>query len=278
LRHIEIQRVTEEAEFKVHPQIHAIFDGIAILTLAIGLHFRLRRHPLYTFDRLLNGVIYVVWTGILLAWLPNLLPPLRNLIIGIPISENWWRAGLDNWMLGLAGGLLAGYFYIHRNHLPLWFVFDRAAALLALTLVIWRIGCAINGDAYGKVTDSWFGLWLPDVNGTYAIRYPTQYVSIVMNLLIAIALLGFEQYALKQLKKPVGWPFPGFLFWTYIGLYCVQRFVFEFWRGDKTTIYHSFTLTHVYCVIGILLAIWGLRRGWKKWRTQPTMPALEGTK
>lgn len=251
----------------MHPQIHGIFDALAILTLAVGLYLRVRKHPLYSLELLTNGVIYVVWTGVIVAWLPNSVAPLRSLLTGSPVPADWWRAGLDNWLLGVAGGLLAGYIYIRRNNLPLWYVFDRVAPLLAVTLAIWRIGCAINGDAYGKVTDSWIGMWLPDVNGLYAVRYPTQYISIVVNLLIALLLLVIEWYALRQPGKAVRWLFPGFLFWSYVGLYCIQRFAFEFWRGDKAPIYQSFTIIHVYCIMGLLAAIWGLGHGLRQWQT-----------
>jgi hypothetical protein len=42
-------------------------------------------------------------------------------------------------------------------------------------LVIWRIGCAVNGDAYGREINSNFAIWLPDVNGHYAGRIPTNF-------------------------------------------------------------------------------------------------------
>jgi len=247
----------------LHPQLHVFFDGLAILVLAIGAHFRLRWHPAYTPSLLLDGLINSVWAGLLAAWLPNLITPLRAVLTGDSIPLGWWRAGLDNWMLAVAGAALAGYVFLRRRNLPVLLVFDAFAPLLAIALAVVRIGCAVNGDAFGKVTTSWVAMWLPDVNGTYAWRYPAQYVSIAMNLFIAWLILGFEWQSVHRWHKRRGWPFDGFLFCLYLILYCAQRFYFEFWRGDKPIIAGAFTITHVYCVLGIALACWLIWYGWR---------------
>lgn len=248
----------------MHPQIHALFDGLAILTLGIGAHLRLRWHPAYSIELLLNGLVTAIWTGIFVAWLPNIITPLHAILLSETVPPNWWRAGLDNWMLAVAGAALAGYLFMRRRNLPILLVFDAFAPLAAIALAVIRVGCAVNGDSYGKITDSWVAMRLPDVSGVYAWRYPTQYVSLIMNLLIAGFLMGFEWIASHRWRKPRGWPFSGFLFWMYVALYCTQRFYFEFWRGDKPYIFGSYTVTHIYCIIGLTVAAWRLWRGWQQ--------------
>ena len=242
----------------MRPQVHGIFDAIALLALAIGAHFRLRWHPAYTAHLLLDGLVTVIWAGMLTAWLPNLLNLFHSLLFSKTIPSGRWRAGLDNWLLAVAGAVFAGYLFLRRRNLPVLLVFDAFAPLLAITLAVWRVGCAINADSYGKVTDSWIAMWLPDVNGIYAWRYPTQYISIVMNLLIAGILLWFERISSQRWHKSERQPFYGFLFWIYVMLYCIQRFIFEFWRGDRTPIFEAFTIIHLYCAIGFLCAVAGL--------------------
>jgi phosphatidylglycerol:prolipoprotein diacylglycerol transferase len=239
----------------LNPQLHTAFSGLAIFVLGIGAYLRLHRHPLYTHRLLLDGLFYVVWAGLVVAWLPNLIPPLKALLAGEPPPSGWWQAGLDHWMLGLAGGLAAVYVYAHTHKLPLLVILDAIAPVLALTLVVWRVGCAVNADAYGKVTSSssWAAMWLPDVYGVYAWRYPTQYASIITNLIIAVLLVGIERIATGRLV-------PGVLFCFYIILYAVQRFVLEFWRGDKLSIAGPFTVTHFFCVIAVAFTFWGLWR------------------
>ena len=242
----------------MHPQIHGIFDGLAILILVFSAHYRLRWHPAYKLSLLLDGLTTVIWVGALTAWLPNLLIPLRSLFLGETIPINWWRSGLDNWLLAVAGAAFAGYLFLRRRKLPVWLVLDTFAPLLGITLAIWRIGCAINADSYGKITDSWVAMWLPDINGIYAWRYPTQYISIGMNLLIAGILLWFERDSSNRWRNSKGWAFHGFLFWMYVFLYCFQRFFFEFWRGDKASLFGAFTIIHIYCMIGMICGVIGL--------------------
>lgn len=242
----------------MHPQIHGIFDGLAILALALGAHLRLRWHPAYSVALLLDGLVTVIWAGIVTAWLPNLRFPLRALFLDEVLPLNWWRAGLDNWLLGVAGAAFAGYFFLRRRNLPVWLVLDAFAPLLAITLAIWRVGCAINADSYGKITESWLAMWLPDVDGNYAWRYPTQYISIGMNVFIAGTLLWLERLSSVRWSHSKGWSFPGFLFWMYVVLYCSQRFIFEFWRGDKAPLLGNFTIIHLYCIIGLLCVSLGL--------------------
>jgi len=245
----------------LHPQIHGIIDGLAILALAVGAHLRLRWHPAYSVALLLDGLITVIWAGIVTAWLPNLRFPLRAFLLNEGLPPDWWRSGLDNWLLGVAGAALASYFFLRRRNLPVWLVLDAFAPLLAITLAIWRVGCAINADSYGKDTDSWLAMWLPDVSGTYAWRYPTQYISIGMNIFIAGILLWSERASSRPWHRLRGWPFQGSLFWMYVILYCSQRFLFEFWRGDKEPFFGAFTIIHLYCVIGLICAAVGLWLG-----------------
>ncbi len=242
----------------MHPQIHGIIDGLAILALAFSAHFRLKWHPAYTITLLLDGLITVIWIGIVVAWFPNLWFPIRATFLEEVLPPDWWRSGLDNWLLGVAGAAIAGYFFLRRRNLPVWLVLDAFAPLLAITLAIWRIGCAINADSYGKLTDSWIAMWLPDVYGTYAWRYPTQYISIGMNLCIAALLFWFERISFRRWLQERGWSFHGFLFWMYVILYCSQRFLFEFWRGDKEPLFGIFTVIHLYCIIGLICAAIGL--------------------
>jgi prolipoprotein diacylglyceryltransferase len=103
---------------------------------------------------------------------------------------------------------------------------------------------------------------LPDTNGLWASRYPTQPVDILINLLIAALLFGFERWAAPH--RTPGWPFSGFLFWLYVLIFCAQRMYFEFWRADTLILIAPFTWNHLYCAIGLILAGIGIWRGLHK--------------
>lgn len=109
------------------------------------------------------------------------------------------------------------------------------------------------------------------------MRYPTQLVSLAMNLLLACILFGFEFYGRRR-GRPSGWPFPGFLFLLYVELYCLGRIYFEFWRADMYPWVGPLTYTHLYCFIGIILATWAIARGLRRARLdEPAQKTLNAT-
>ena len=176
-------------------------------------------------------------------------------------------------MGAVTGGAVVGFIWVRRRSFPVGASFDALAPLLPIALAIIRIGCYVNADAYGRPTDSWIAMWLPDARGSYAWRYPTQFVSIGMNLLLAAVLFGFEAYA-RRVRKEDGWPFQGFLFLLYVELYCLGRMYFEFWRDDMYPWLGPLTYTHLYCIAGILLASWAI---WRGLRRAPAAPQVSSS-
>ena len=84
-----------------------------------------------------------------------------------------------------------------------------------------RIGCFFAGCCYGKITESWIGVYFPD-NIELGIKhhgfkcYPTQLFEAFALLLILIVL----KYVKRKFK-------------TYLILYSCFRFILEFYRGDN---------------------------------------------
>ncbi len=236
---------------------------VAFLLLHVYRGRRLNPHPL---SQVLDGLFYVIVAALVAAWLPSLVLNVAATLRGQSLPPGAWLGGFYHWMWGIAGGALAGYVYCRTHDIEVGAAFDVAAPVLGLTLAIWRVGCLLNADSFGKETTSWVAMWLPDVYGRYAFRYPTQYVSIAANLLLTGILLAVERYIVDVRGKPWGWPFPGFLFSLYVLLYSAQRFFFEFWRADKPVIYGPFTDTHLYILIAVALAGWIM---WQGMRRQP---------
>ena len=116
---------------------------------------------------------------------------------------------------GVAGGALAGWFGVRRARLKFWPVADIITPSLALGYSIVRIGCFLNGCCYGVPTSVPWAVNFYDVP-----RHPTQIYDSALSLVVygALVLAG---------RRP---PFPGFVWWLFVGLYSVQRFVVEFWR------------------------------------------------
>jgi prolipoprotein diacylglyceryltransferase len=232
--------------------------GAAVLVLAWP---RLKRIGFTVLDEI-DGAFYLFIGIIAGAWAANVVPRIVDALAGGGRYDPWWAAG-EHWMGAVAGGALVGYIWARRRGFPVGACFDAFAPLLPIALAIIRIGCLLNADAFGRPTDSWVAMWLPDVYGEYAWRYPTQLVSMGMNLLLAAVLFGFEAYT-RRAGKPAGWPFPGFLFLLYVVLYCLGRIYFEFWRADMYPWIGPLTYTHLYCFIAILLAARGIWRGLRR--------------
>ncbi len=69
---------------------------------------------------------------------------------------------------GLLGGMLGGYFYVKRNNMNYWKYFSLLSPGVLLGQAVGRIGCFLNGDAYGTATDSFLGVQFP----RYALDVP----------------------------------------------------------------------------------------------------------
>jgi len=238
----------------VHVATYSLAELLALFVLFVGVHQRRRHLPAASSNNhFLIGFMLAVSGALLGAWLGANLPHLVNHLLGRstpPLS--WWEG--RHWMGVVSGGALAGYLYCRKYGLPVGLNFDLYAPMLALTLATVRIGCLSAGCCYGKPTDAWPGMVLPDIHGVWVNRYPTRIISMIANILIALLLLGFERYTRRHLHKPRGWPFPGLLFLLYLELYAIQRFFFEFWRADMPHLVGPFTWTHLYCLLWIIFA------------------------
>ncbi len=136
-----------------------------------------------------------------------------------------WKGGLVFYG-GLIGALVTGAWYMKRHQLPLWKITDILAPSIALGQAIGRLGCFAAGCCYGKQTDVAWAVTFTDLYSlapTGITRHPTQLYSSGVALIIFIILLLIYRF-----RK-----FSGQVFWSYVVLYSVGRFILEFWRGDQ---------------------------------------------
>jgi phosphatidylglycerol:prolipoprotein diacylglycerol transferase len=101
------------------------------------------------------------------------------------------------------------------KRLPVPAIADGAAMAVPLGSAIGRLGCFLNGCCSGRGTDAWFGVVFP---GTSSAVVPTQLIDSAANLLIFFALL--------HLAVRVR-PRAGTLWWSFLALYGVSRFLVE---------------------------------------------------
>ena len=218
-----------------------------------------------------RAVALVLSFGLAGAYLINVVPAtLQYLKTG---SLDWtWSV---SWVGVLIFGIGIGLLYVWKSDLPLGRTFDLVAVPLPLVLVIGRLGCLGAGCCYGLETDSWLGVYLPDVQGEWAVRYPTQVLSGVASLFTFFILLALERYGLRRADtareadplKPPGsriWPFDGFLFLLYVAFFCVERGIMESLRGDAVPVLGPCSWVHLVTLAGLVGALaliaWNLER------------------
>lgn len=139
-----------------------------------------------------------------------------------------WRGGLV-WYGGLAGGLIAGLWFVARRKAPLLGALDLATPGIWLGLAIGRMGCFLVADDYGRPTDGPWGVRFPPLPGSLmdprlfnVPLHPTQLYD-ALN-----ALVVFLVAAIVLRRTGV----PGRTSGVALALYAAGRFVVEHFRGD----------------------------------------------
>jgi len=157
-----------------------------------------------------------------------------------------WEGGLVFYGgLILAVGVSIWYMKWHR--LPIWKLTDLFSPSIALGLFFGRMGCFFAGCCYGRETSLPWGIIFTDPNSLARLNiplHPTQLYEASSNLAIF--------FLLKWREK--GKAFDGQIFWLFLLLYSVTRFLIEMLRGDpRGFLFQKFLSTSQ--EIGIFLAI-----------------------
>lgn len=137
-----------------------------------------------------------------------------------------WEGGLV-FLGGLILATLVAAWYMRKHKLDTWTIADIFAPSIAIGHAIGRLGCFSAGCCYGKEAEGlpWAVTFLnPESLAKLGIPlHPTQLYESFGELLNFIILI-----ILRRRQS-----FKGQLFWTYILLYSVLRFVVEIYRGDE---------------------------------------------
>lgn len=121
--------------------------------------------------------------------------------------------------------ILGGFIYCRRNSLDFWRTADLYAATIPIGLCLGRIGNFINGELFGRVTESPLGMVFP--GGGPLPRHPSQLYEALFEGLLLFALLWSVRK--KPWKNQSKWPHGSILALFLIG-YGVVRIVVENFR------------------------------------------------
>lgn len=136
-----------------------------------------------------------------------------------------WEGGLVFYG-GFIGGLAAGYYCVGKRDLPFWKSFDILTPCLPFGHFLGRLGCFNAGCCYGNVSDLPWAVTFTNplsLAPLYTPLHPSQLYEAFANLALFGAIM-----AVRKKKR-----FDGQLFWGYVVVYGVIRFLLEFARGDE---------------------------------------------
>lgn len=131
----------------------------------------------------------------------------------------WTRSGGGAALYGgLVGGVAASLLVLPAFRLPFWRFWDAAAVTMLVGLILTRFGCLMNGCCGGRETCSRLGVRLPDQDGRWRRRYPTQLLEAGWAGIILAAAV-----ATRSLPDAA----PGTLFLAVVAAYAAGRLALE---------------------------------------------------
>lgn len=165
-----------------------------------------------------------------------------------------WKGGLS-FHGAVVGMSIATWLFAKKNKLHFFQIADCMAVAGAPGLFFGRMGNFINGELYGRVTDSWAGVVFP--GGGPFPRHPSQ---LYEGLLEGIVLFFILFFVHKREK------FYGVVSAVFLLGYGVFRFIVEFFREPDAQLgyyFNYFTMGQFLC-LGMVIASYFIYRYAKK--------------
>lgn len=129
-----------------------------------------------------------------------------------------WEGGMS-FHGGFLGVIIAFLIYARRKRIPFFTLIDMAALCAPVGLGLGRIGNFINGELYGRQTDSPWGMVFP--GGGPVPRHPSQlYEAFLEGLVLFLVVRAVSRRSSAT----------GVAGWTFVAGYGLFRFIVEFFR------------------------------------------------
>lgn len=165
-----------------------------------------------------------------------------------------WKGGLS-FHGAVVGMCLATYFFARKHKIHFFQIADCMAVAGSPGLLFGRLGNFINGELYGRVTDSWVGIVFPEGG-----PFPRHASQLYEGLLEGIVLFAILFYIHKRER------FYGVVSSVFLLGYGVFRFIVEFFREPDVQLgyyFGYFTMGQFLC-LGMVVASYFMYRYAKK--------------
>jgi phosphatidylglycerol---prolipoprotein diacylglyceryl transferase len=151
-----------------------------------------------------------------------------------------WKGGLS-FHGAVFGMCIATWLFAKKHNLHFFQIADSMAVAGSPGLFFGRMGNFINGELYGRVTDSWAGVIFPGA-GPFP-RHPSQLYEGILEGIV----LFFILFAIHKKQR-----FYGVVSATFLAGYGIFRFVVEFFREPDAQLgyyFGYFTMGQILCIL-----------------------------
>ena len=242
MKYIVIDPVIADLGF-VKVYWYGVMYLLAFLSAYLLARYRIKSELLWNTKHVDDLIFYGALGAVLGGRLGYLLFYNWPVFISNPLTFFNFQNGGMSFHGGFLGVLLAMVIFNKKYQFTFFQTTDFIAPLIPLGLGFGRIGNYINGELWGRVTDSSWGILAPDQSGLWEKRFPTQ--------LYEAFLEGFVLFCILWLfsnKKPQVMATSS-LFLIFYGIF---RFIIEFVRAPDS---HIGYLAFDWLTMGQLLSI-----------------------
>jgi len=181
-----------------------------------------------SFDDITDFVILAIPLGVICARIYYVLFKFDSYIENPLDIFKIWNGGLAIYG-GIIGGIVSCLIFCKKKKKHFLDLADFCVPYLALCQSIGRWGNFINREAYGSITNSFFKMGIPNIDGEYTYYHPTFLYESISTFIIFIILIN-----LSNNRK-----FKGQIFYLYLILYGIIRFFIEGLRMDSLYLLNS---------------------------------------
>jgi phosphatidylglycerol---prolipoprotein diacylglyceryl transferase len=174
----------------------------------------------------------------------------------------FWQGGKSLYGGLIVGGIVGGLFF-HYRKLPVLAYADASMPALALGYAIGRLGCFLNGDDYGKLSNVPWAVAYPPGTEAYSEHVARGWINSgapsslpIHPVQLYASLIGLGMFLLLANWQPRR---AGGRFCAFLILYGAARFCLEQWfRGDFRAVVGPFSLPQVFSMLFVMtgVAIW----------------------
>ena len=173
-----------------------------------------------------------------------------------------WKGGMASHG-GILGVILVMIFYARAKKIPFYNLADATAFCTPVTLGLGRCANFLNGELWGRPTDSWWGVIFPGapwVDGVSVPRYPSQLIEALLEGLLLQLILIAVRFSTKR---------EGAVALTFMAGYAILRIIGEQFREPDADIGFWFqSITQGQLLSGLMLLITAFL-AWQQFSSPP---------